>query len=196
MYDQGYILTEEAYREAVNQEMVFINSSGQETEGYDDDSEYYSYFVDQVIRDVTEDLCKTYNYTEEIAEQVVRSGGLSIYCTMNPDVQSVVDEVYENLENIPKTDSAQQLQSGIAIIDNKTGDLVAVSGGVGEKTGSLTFNRATQALLSPGSTIKPLTVYGPAFDKGIITPATVYDDTPYSFEGGAWPRIPTAAIPV
>ena len=188
MYDQGYILTEEAYRAAVNQEMVFTNASGQETEGYDDNSEYYSYFVDQVIRDVTEDLCKTYNYTEEIAEQVVRSGGLSIYCTMNPDVQSVVDEVYENLENIPKTDSAQQLQSGIAIIDNKTGDLVAVSGGVGEKTGSLTFNRATQALLSPGSTIKPLTVYGPAFDKGIITPATVYDDTPYSFEGGAWPK--------
>lgn len=187
MYEQGYILTEAEYQAAVNQEMVFTNASGQETDT-DDDSDYYTYFVDQVIRDVTADLCATYNYTEEIAEQVVRSGGLSIYCTLNPDVQAVVDSVYENLENIPKTDSAQQLQSGIAIIDNKTGDLVAVAGGVGEKEGSLTFNRATQALLSPGSTIKPLTVYGPAFDKGIITPATVYDDTPYSFEGGTWPK--------
>ncbi len=186
MYDQGYILTEEEYNEAVNQEMVFRNGSADNNP--DDDSEYYSYFVDQVIRDVTKDLQEEYGYTEQIAEQVVRTGGLSIYCTLNPEIQAVVDEVYENLENIPKTDSEQQLQSGIAIIDNETGDMVAVAGGVGEKEGSLTFNRATQALLSPGSTIKPITVYGPAFDKGLITPATVYDDTPYSFDGGRWPK--------
>ena len=187
MYDQGFILTEEAYNEAVAQEMVFVNRSGDETE--DSNSEYYSYFVDQVIRDVTADLREQYGYSEQIAEQMVMSGGYSIYCTLNPKIQAAVDEVYENLDNIPKTDSEQQLQSGIAIVDNATGDLVAVAGGVGEKTGSLTFNRATQALLSPGSTIKPVTVYGPALDSGLITPATVYDDTPYSFfEGSRWPK--------
>ena len=184
MYDQGYILTEEAYQDAVAQTMVFSNTSGQD----EDDSEYYSYFVDQVIRDVTADLCEEFGYSEKIAEQMVKSGGYSIYCTLNPDIQAKVDAVYENLENIPKTDSSQQLQSGIAIIDNATGDMVAVAGGVGEKTGSLTLNRATQSLLSTGSTIKPITVYGPALDKGLITPATVYDDTPYSFDGGRWPK--------
>ena len=188
MYEQGYIETEEEYRAAVDEELVFVNASGDEGEA-DADAEYYSYFVDQVIRDVTEDLAEKYGYSERIAGQMVRSGGYAIYCTLNPEVQAQVDEVYENLENIPKTDSEQQLQSGIVIIDNATGDVVAMSGGVGEKEGSLTFNRATQALLSPGSTIKPLTVYGPALDTGLITPSTVYDDTPYSFGGGErWPK--------
>ena len=187
MYDQGYILTEEAYQEAVNQELVFRNGFLDDT-GYDDGSDYYSYFVDQVIRDVTADLQEQYGYSERIAEQMVRSGGYAIYCTLNPEIQEIAESVYENLDNIPETDSEQQLQSGIAIIDNTTCDMVAVVGGVGEKTGSLTLNRATQSLLSPGSTIKPITVYGPAFDQGIITPATVYDDTPYSFDGGVWPR--------
>lgn len=95
----------------------------------------------------------------------------------------------QNLDNIPKTSSTyQQLQSGMVIIDNDTGDIAAIVGGVGKKEGSLTFSRATQSLLSPGSTIKPLAVYAPALEYGIITPATVYDDTPFSFGTTAWPK--------
>lgn len=186
MYDQGYILTEEEYNEAVNQELHFVNTSGDDS---GDENEYFSYFVDQVIRDVTADLSREFGYSEKIAEQMVRAGGYSIYCTLNPEIQEKVDAVYENLDNIPKTASTQQLQSGIVVLDNRTGDVVAMAGGVGEKTGSLTLNRATQSLLSPGSTIKPVTVYGPALDQGLITPATVYDDTPYSFtDGKRWPK--------
>lgn len=188
MKEQGYILTQEEYDAACDQEMVFVNTSADKD---DDESAYFSYFVDQVIRDVTKDLCEQYGYSEKLAEQLVRAGGYSIYCTLDPNVQAQVDEVYTNLDNIPNTNSAQQLQSGIVVINNSSGDVVAMAGGVGEKTGSLTFNRATQAMLSPGSTIKPITVYAPAFDVGLITPATVYDDTPYSFTSGAtgrWPK--------
>lgn len=186
MYDQGYILTEAEYQAAVNQEMVFVNNSGNQAES---GSGYYSYFVDQVIRDVIEDLSEKTGYNEQIVNQMVRSGGYSIYCTLDPEIQAYVDEVYTNLDNIPKTDSEQQLQSGIVIVDNRSGDVVAMAGGVGEKVGSLTLNRATQSLLSPGSTIKPVSVYGPALDLGLITPATVYDDTPYSFtNSGRWPK--------
>lgn len=60
-----------------------------------------------------------------------------------------MDAVYEDLSQIPETASSQQLQSGIVIIDNETGDIVAMAGGVGKKTGSLTLNRAAQSLLSP-----------------------------------------------
>ena len=76
------------------------------------------------------------------------------------------------------------------IIDNETGDIVAMAGGVGKKSGSLTLNRAAQSLLSPGSTIKPVSVYAPAIELGLITPATVYDDTPYSFTDNtaSWPK--------
>jgi penicillin-binding protein 1A len=80
------------------------------------------------------------------------------------------------------------LESAIVIIDNDTGDISAIVGGVGEKSGSLTFSRATQSLLPPGSTIKPIAVYGPALEQGLITPATVYDDTPFSVTSSAWPK--------
>lgn len=184
MYEQGFLTSEAAYERAKQQELVFVNTSGQDEE----EEFYYSYFVDQVIRDVTNALVEQ-GYTRQLAEQMVRSGGLAIYSTYDPDVQAKVDAVYQNLDNIPKTKSSQQLQSGIAVIDNRSGDLVAVAGGVGEKTGSLTFNRATQAMLQPGSTIKPLSVFAPALELGIITPATVYDDTPYSFDdSGPWPK--------
>lgn len=186
MLEQGYI-TEGQYASAVSQELVFqYAESGIDSE---DNSTYYSYFVDQVIRDVVEDLANATGYDTEVINQMVTSGGYQIYATVDPEVQRAAEEIYENLENIPETDSAyQQLQSGIVIIDNQTGDIAAIVGGVGEKSGSLNWSRATQSLLSPGSTIKPLTVYGPALEMGLITPATVYDDTPYSFGSEAWPK--------
>jgi len=187
MLQQGYILSQQEYDEAVAQKMVFVNTSGEKKDNQE--SDYYSYFVDQVIRDVIDDLREKTGYSENIVNQMVRSGGYSIYCTLDPTVQAAVDDVYQNLDNIPKTESRQQLESGMIIIDNENGNVVAMAGGVGKKEGSLTFNRATQSYLSPGSTIKPITVYGPALDKGLITPATVYDDTPYSFtNSGRWPK--------
>lgn len=186
MYDQEYIDRSE-YEEAINQELIFTNGSG--SSDADGDSEYYSYFVDQVIRDVVSDLMKQTGFDYNTAYQMVLSGGYKIYCTIDPEVQAAVDEIYTDLSNIPDTESYQQLQSGIVIVDNETGDVVALAGGVGEKSGSLSWSRATQSTLSPGSTIKPLAVYAPALDLGLITPATVYDDTPYSFtDSSTWPK--------
>lgn len=185
MLDQHYI-TREQYEQAVAEELQFRNTSGTEDA---DSSEYYSYFVDQVIRDVVNDLCDKTGYAYDVVYKMVITGGYQIYCTMNPDVQAQVDRVYQDLNSVPETASSQQLQSGIVIVDNETGDVVALAGGVGEKEGSLTYNRATMSLLSPGSTIKPVSVYAPAIELGLITPATVYDDTPYSFtDEKSWPK--------
>ena len=150
------------------------------------DSRYYSYYTDTVYRDVIKDLCAKYGYTEKAAAQQLLTGGYKIYCNIDPEVQNLVDRVYENLENVPKTRSIQQLQSAIIVIDNRTGDIVAMSGGVGEKTGSLTLNRATQSTLPSGSSFKPVAVYAPAFDAGIITPATVYEDSSF-YDDSRWP---------
>ena len=59
-----------------------------------------------------------------------------------------------------------------------TGEVVAMSGGVGEKTGNLVLNRATDALRAPGSSFKPLAVYAPAIELGLITPSTLVNDAP------------------
>ncbi len=185
MLSQGYI-TQVQYDEAKAEELVFVRKSADSDNG---DEEYYSYFEDQVIRDVVHDLCEKTGYDYEIVYKMVMTGGYQIYSTYNPDAQAAVDAVYEDLSQIPETASSQQLQSGIVIIDNQTGDIVAMAGGVGKKEGSLTLNRAAQSLLSPGSTIKPVSVYAPAIELGLITPATVYDDTPYSFtDNSYWPK--------
>ena len=184
MLEQKYI-TQEQHDTAVAEELVLHNASG-EASG---DEDYYSYFEDQVINDVVRDLSEKTGYDQTIVRKMLMTGGYKIYSTLNPDVQAAVEEVYQNLDNIPNTASSQQLQSGIVIIDNKTGDVVAVAGGVGEKQGSLILNRATQSYLSPGSTIKPVSVYAPALELGLITPATVMDDTPYSFtDARHWPK--------
>jgi penicillin-binding protein 1A len=186
MLEQGYI-SEADYQEARNETLVFqYAESDSETVS---DSEYYSYFVDQVIRDVVNDLASATGYDTEVINRMILGGGYQIYSTLDVDAQQAAEEVYEDLDNIPKTSSTyQQLQSGIVIIDNDTGDIAAIVGGVGEKEGSLTLSRATQSLLSPGSTIKPIAVYGPALNLGLITPATVYDDTPFTFGATSWPK--------
>lgn len=149
----------------------------------------YTWYEDQVIRDVVSDLSQTMGWSQDAASQAVYNGGLSIYTCYNPDVQGAVDAIYQNTENLPHISSTgQNMQSAITVIDNATGNVVALAGGMGEKDRSLNFNRATAAMRPPGSSIKPLAVYSPAIEMGLISPATVLDDSPHSVENGKpWP---------
>lgn len=149
------------------------------------DNHAYSYFVDTVYRDVVNGLCEEFGISENAAVQKLLTGGYSIYSTINPEVQSIIDNVYEDTNNIPGTVSTQQLQSAIILIDNATGDIIGMSGGVGEKEASLSLNRATQSKLPTGSSIKPIAVYAPALEAGVITPATVMEDSPFTDD---WPQ--------
>lgn len=154
-----------------------------------DTSDYYTYFEDTIYRDVVNDLCTQYGYSEVAAQQKLLTGGYRIYATINPDIQELVDSVYENIDNVPNTVSIQQLQSAIVIIDNQTGDIVAMSGGVGKKEGNLVLNRATQSRLPMGSSIKPIAVFAPALEAGLITPATVFEDSSfYDEDEEDWPQ--------
>ena len=68
-------------------------------------------------------------------------------------------------------------------MDQYTGNIVAMVGGVGEKNANLILNRATDTTRAPGSSLKPLSVYAPGFDLGIITQNTkVMDGRPDSGE--------------
>ncbi|WP_195614902.1 transglycosylase domain-containing protein [Intestinimonas butyriciproducens] len=183
MCELGYI-TEEEKAAAAAEELVFVRGDGEKS------TTAYTYYEDQLIRDVIADLQASQDWSEQVATQMVYSGGLKIYSCFNPKVQACVDEVYQNLENFNHDSSTgQQLQSAITVIDNETGNVVAVAGGVGEKSGSLLLNRALSQR-QPGSAIKPLAVYAPALEYGLITPATVIDDSPYNnngTNGAAWP---------
>ncbi len=154
-----------------------------------EEEDYYTYFEDMVIRDVIADLVEKKGVSEAVAGQMVTSGGYRIYSTVDLDLQAKVDAIYSDPANVPETYSTQQMQSAIVVIDNETGDIVAIAGGVGKKEGNLTWNRATNSKLSPGSSIKPLTVYGPGLAMGIITPGSAYEDSPYmELNGKDWPQ--------
>jgi len=158
----------------------------------------YSYFVDTVLLDVAAYLAEQdglvwENLSKSVRENymlLIQRRGYHIYTTLNMDVQEKLDTIYQDLEQIPETKSGQQLQSAMVIIDNDTGDIAAIAGGVGEKTDFLGLNRATQSKLQVGSSMKPLAVYAPAFELGVITPATVINDMPlyYKEDGTPYPR--------
>ena len=182
MYDQGYITYEE-YNEAVNEELVFVRA---ENEGYT--MEIYTYYEETVIADVLADLQTELGISYSAAYDLLYYGGLQIYCCLDPEVQAQVDAVYENLENLPKSygSSSQQLQSAIVIMDPYTGEVLALSGGVGKKTINFGLNRATGAYRSPGSSLKPLAVYGPALEHGLITQTTLVKDSKDIKLSGTW----------
>ena len=154
----------------------------------------YSWFVDTVLRDLATMMAQNDGYTvltKELWEnyyELIGRSGLHIYSTLDMEVQNQVDKIYKDLNQIPKTRNAQQLQSAIVIVDNNTGDIVAMAGGVGDEKEHFGFNRATQAKLQSGSSIKPLTVYAPGFQQGTISPATVVKDLPMEYKSGPWPK--------
>ena len=159
----------------------------------DGSQDNYSWFTDTVLEDVAKVLAEKNGMvwnsaTKELMMQQIQRGGYHIYTTIDVDVQEQVDRIYTDLSEIPETRGGQQLQSAIVVIDNTTGDIVAIAGGVGEKTGFDEWNRAVDAKLQSGSSIKPLSIYAPGFEQGTLSPATVIPDRPLHYTNGAWPR--------
>ena len=73
-----------------------------------------------------------------------------------------------------------QPQASFVLIDQHTGEVIAISGGRGEKKDSLTLNRATNVPRQPGSTFKVISAFAPALDACGATLGTVYYDAPYT----------------
>ena len=80
---------------------------------------------------------------------------------------------------------APQPQSSMSVIDQHTGYVKALIGGRGEKTASLTLNRATDTTRQPGSTFKIVSTYAPALNEKGDTLATTFMDEPYEYPDGS-----------
>ena len=249
MRNQGYI-SEAEYQEALADN---VYERIQETDSSQETATPYSYFIDELTSQIITDLQEQKGYTKVQAQNALYSGGLRIYTTQDPAIQSILDEEYQNEENFPahiqlgidwaltvqKADGtiqnyskemmklyfkdhgednfdllfdseeeaqhyvdeykaavvgegetilaerisfAPQPQSSMVIIDQHTGYVKALVGGRGEKTASLTLNRATDTYRQPGSTFKPLAVYGPAINDLGLTLADTYVDQAITYE--------------
>ncbi len=149
-----------------------------------------SWYADLVVKDVIAALVGERGMSEAAASRLVYCGGLKIYTAVNLELQELVAAYYENPDNFPTHEGQKKAQSAMMILDPHSGDILAVAGAVGKKQSNRIQNFATDAKRPSGSVIKPLAVYAPALQKGYISWATVFDDTPQSFKsnGAPWPR--------
>ena len=172
MYKQGY-LNKDEYEQAKAEELDFVRGENEPSRATP-----YSYYEEVVIADVIRDLAEVKGISTEAARRLVYNAGYEIYACIDMDMQAKVDAIYTDLDALPKPRNGtnSQLQSGIVIIDQYTGEIKALCGGTGEKTISFGLNRATKTTRPPGSSIKPIAVYGPAVEYGLISPSTLVLD--------------------
>ena len=176
MLDQG-LINQSEYDEAYGKELV-LDYQGR---ARDVTVTTNSWYTDQVIVEVVKALQDKLGYTQKQAYNYLYTGGLHIVTLQDPELQTMLEDVYVDESSFPKTNNAIQPQSSSVIIDPQTGDVVALVGARGEKNANLLLNYATGTTRSPGSSIKPLSVYAPALEYGLITYGTVYDDCPVWF---------------
>ncbi len=178
MLELEYISQDE-YDEAINTKLEFTEK---DTMGKHEDAN--SYFTDYIIEKAISDIMKTNGCTKEAAAKTLNNGGLKIYATIDTDIQSAMDEEYKNDNAFIKNSKGERVQSAMVISDPYTGQIKGMIGGIGKKTGKLVLNRAWQSVRQPGSSIKPLSIYGPALDTGIYNASSTINDKPLKI--GKW----------
>lgn len=157
-------------------------------------SDVYSWYTEMVMDDVAYDLCiangdEWNSNTKKAYLERIKLSGYHIYACIDTEAQAIMDSIYTDLNQVPDTKSAQQLLSAAVLIDNRTGDVVAVAGSVGEKTAYDATNHATEDdPKQTGSAMKPVAVYAPAFESGLVSPVTCLPDLPLTYEGGRFPN--------
>jgi len=175
-YDESYT---EAALAAKKDEIIVIEDSVEAIVNYD-----YPWFNDYVISQTLKILSEAgypsaYLYT----------GGLKIYTTMDPLIQTTMQTAYANPELFPASTTGDIVESSMIIIDQHTGEIKGLIGGREHLT-QRAFNRATDLRRQPGSTIKPIMDYAPALEAG-YSPASVVNDVATNFGTKAQPYTPS-----
>ena len=187
MYQAGFI-TKEQFDSAMKEQVHIIEVS-QQKQLYQ-----MAYFVEYAINDVITNLLQKRGLSNTTAnrnavENELRTSGYHIYTTVDPNVQQTVQATLSLWKNYPAlADTSKSLmvetkddgtvietaepQAAAVVIDYHTGELRAVVGGRDEPTVRKGINRASQSYTEVGSSIKPLSVYGPALDLG-YSPASI-----------------------
>ncbi len=194
------LITEEEYNAAYAEDLHVIESSTAASDNMYDNAYYVEYSIYDVVTKMlrVEGLEDT-SYNRSQMETKLRNGGYKVFTSLKPDVQKAVQDAITNWTQYPQmrysNDSATQASLGggeyltvvqpqcaAAVMDWHTGELVAIVGGRNEPVQRKQLNRAYQNDMPVGSSIKPLAVYGPAFDMG-YSPGTPVLNLPIPIKG-------------
>ncbi len=239
MLELEYI-TQAEYDEAIAED-IYSKLVGKQSSD-EDSTSLHNYFVDNLIVTLAKDLQEQRNLTSQEAYNLIYSGGLQIYSTMNQEIQNTLEQGFADDSLFPPSDKnydatytisvlntetneqehhsetktvsskeaaeafaeevkakyidethtmvldnlvvSNSLQAAMVIMDYRTGEIKALIGGRGEKSGDLVFNRATQAYRQPGSCFKVLAAYAPAIDQDLYAAGSFVKDE--AFTVGGW----------
>ena len=189
MSENGFI-SEEEYRAALA-ESVTLKRDTSRRNNYEETYSYYCavralmkaqgfVFMNAFDDEVAQQLYRE-QYDEEFTRimRTLYTKGYRIYTSINPVKQRLLQEAIDaELADHTETygDGVYLMQSAGACIDNDSGFVVAIVGGRSQEMGGYTLNRAYQSPRQPGSSIKPLIVYTPAFEKGYWPETLVIDE--------------------
>lgn len=130
---------------------------------------------------------KYWSYLNTVVEEAQNKYGanphttsMKIYTNMNPDFQTVVDDILSG--KTYKWDNPD-VQAGIAVVEAKTGKITAIGAGRNQ-TGNMKFNYATQTKRQIGSTAKPIFDYAPGMEYLGWSTAKLFDDSKYYYSTG------------
>ena len=193
MNELGYINSQEEYDAAIAEVDAGLNFQ----KGAIATTSSYSYHTEAVLDQVIDQVMEEKGWSQQLAENYVYSSGLTIYSTVDTNIQTQMEEEFAkdryivagratNKETGAKLNDHSQ--AAMVVIDYKTGNVVGTVGGLGEKTESRGLNRATQSVRQTGSSIKPIAVIAPGLQEKVITAATAYMDQETDFGGKYIPK--------
>ncbi len=178
MLRQG-LISKAQYDQAIAEELQYILLEEVEEEKVDD---VQSWFVDAVIYEAIYDLMELKDWSYSRASLAVYNGGMHIYSTQSTEIQNAMTGVFTDPKVFPMNAGIVNRdlmgQAAMVILDPYTGYVKGVYSGYGEKDENMGLNLATSIYRQPGSTWKPIGVYAPLLDAGVITAGTVIDDAP------------------
>lgn len=191
MYNQGRI-TKAEYEEA-KKESETLTFVGYRVDADDDtDEKIQNWYIDQMYGDLVRDLAKFYNISESAASDKLYTEGLKIYCAMDLKTQNMMEEA---ALTCTAPYGLTDLQVAMTMV-GYDGRVIATVGSSKEKTGNLMFDRASDAVLQPGSSIKPIFVYPIAIETKLKHYSSLVEDKPmekYRYEDGVYKPGPNNA---
>lgn len=187
MYSVGFI-SEQEYNEAIfdtgdleSEQLVVKKTSSNYT--YE-----HKYYVEYVLDELVDRIMEVFDWEGETGREqaysYIRTGGLHIYTALDVEKQTAVENAVYNFKMWPtfrdpnsyiSAGGIEQPQCATVVIDNSTGYIAALVGGRSEPTIRMGLNRTYQSLLPLGSCIKPLSVYAPALDQGLLSNMVIMD---------------------
>lgn len=148
----------------------------------------YDWYTEIVIADAVKLLTEKLEIDAETAEKMLYGDGLKIYTVVDPEIQTLLEDFFINDSNFMRISGGVQPQCAMVITDPATADVLAIVGSRGEKTSNDAPNYADERTRSPGSSIKPVAVYGPCLENKLIHYSSLVEDNYYTMLGDRpWP---------